>query len=216
MKYSHRVAWRWLGRKARGHFLAGILAVIPIAATVLILIWLFTTLDSILQPVIQLIWGHPVPGVGFGIAILLIYLVGVIVSNVIGKRLLNYGESLLARVPVVRQVYTGIKQISESFSMPGKSGFMQTVLVEFPRKDIWTVGFITKESPTQSGEIQLNIFIPTAPNPTSGFLQIVKEDEIIRTDIPVSEALQMIISAGKVSPQEISSRLSGRTDSDNG
>jgi uncharacterized membrane protein len=87
---------------------------------------------------------------------------------------------------------------------------MQAVLVEFPRKDIWTMGFITIELPTQSGGTQLNIFIPTSPNPTSGFLQVVREDEVIRTDIPVDEALKMIISAGRMSPQEVSDKLSER------
>ena len=87
---------------------------------------------------------------------------------------------------------------------------MQTVLVEFPRKGIWTVGFITNESAAQAGEKRLNIFIPTSPNPTSGFLQIVSEDEVIRTDIPVDRALRMVISAGKLTPQEVDDKLSGR------
>ena len=87
---------------------------------------------------------------------------------------------------------------------------MEVVLIEFPRKGIWTLGFITKESPAQSGEMQLNIFIPTSPNPTSGFLQIAREDEVIRTDISVEHALRMIISAGRVSPEGITDKLSER------
>ncbi len=144
---------------------------------------------------------------------MLIYLIGVIVSNVGGKKLLGYGESLLARVPLVRPIYSGIKQIVESFSTPGKNGLMQVVLIEFPRKGIWTLGFITNESPVQSGETHLNIFIPTSPNPTSGFLQITKEEEVIRTDLSVDEALKMIVSAGRVSPQGIGDRLVGRKQS---
>ena len=89
---------------------------------------------------------------------------------------------------------------------------MQAVLVEFPRKDIWTIGFITNESLAKSGETQLNIFIPTAHNPTGGFLQIVREDEVIRTDIPTNIALKMIISAGKVSPQEIIDKVPGKIE----
>ena len=197
-------------RKLRRQFLAGVLIVVPIGATILILVWMFTEIDSYLQPIIQLILGNPIPGVGFGITILLIYLVGVIASNVVGKRLINYGESLLARVPLFRLLYTGIKQFLVSFSTPDKTGFMQAVLVEFPRKGIWTIGFITNELTAQSGETQLSIFVPTSPNPMSGFLQIVSEDEVIRTDIPVDKALGMVISAGKVSPQEISDKLSGR------
>jgi len=171
----------------------------------------FTAIDDLLQPVIKPILGHTVPGVGFGITIVLIYLIGVIASNVGGKRLISYGESLLAKVPLVRPIYTGIKQIVEGFSTPSKTGFMQVVFLEFPRKGIWTIGFITNESPAQSGETQLNIFIPTSPNPTSGFLQITKEEEVIRTDISVDEALKMIVSAGRVSPRGIGDRLARKT-----
>jgi uncharacterized membrane protein len=199
-----------VGKKMRRQLLTGIIVVVPLGATILILVWIFTSIDNILQPVIQLIVGRPVPGVGFGITIVLIYLVGVIASNVGGKKLIKYGESLLAKIPVVRPLYISIKQILESFSSSGKTGLVQTVLVEFPRKGIWTVGFITNESPPQSGKVQLSIFIPTSPNPTSGFLQIVSEDEVVRTDIPVDEALKMVVSAGKISPEKIYNKLSER------
>ena len=196
----------------RGQFLTGILVVVPIGATILILYWIFTRIDDILQPVIKTIWGHPVTGVGFGITIVLIYLVGVIASNVAGKRLLRYGEFLLAKVPVVRPLYASIKQILMGFSVPREAGFMQVVLIEFPRKGIWTVGFITNESSDQSGQTQLSIFIPTSPNPTSGFLQIAREDEVIRTDISVEHALRMIVSAGRVAAEGISDKLAERME----
>ena len=109
---------------------------------------------------------------------------------------------------MARQLYNGIKQILESFSAPGKTGFMNVVLVEFPRKGMRTIGFITNESYDKSGERLLNIFIPTAPNPTSGFLQIAREDEIIRTNISVEEALRMVVSAGRISIKEIGDTLS--------
>ena len=212
MKDTQGTFWGWLGRNLRRHFLTGVLVIIPIGATIFILYWIFSSIDNILQPVIQLTLGRPIPGVGFGITVLLIYLVGVIASNVVGRRLIGYGESLLAKVPLVRPLYAGIKQLVEGFSMPGKAGFTEAVLVEFPRKGIWTIGFVTNESLLKSGEKQLNIFIPTAPNPTSGFLQIVREDEVIRTNIPVDEAVKMVISAGKVSSQAISDSLSARTE----
>jgi len=183
MKHLRRVSWGWLGRKLRRQFLAGILAVVPLSVTIVVLVWIFTTVDNYLQPVTKTILGRSVPGVGFGVTIVVIYLVGVIASTVLGKWLINYGESLVARVPLVRPLYSGVKQLMDSFSTPDETGFIQTVLVEFPRKGIWTIGFITKESPAQSGEAQLNIFVPTSPNPMSGFLQIVGEGEVIRTDI---------------------------------
>jgi len=210
VRETSQLSWRLIGKKMRRQLLTGIIVVVPLGATILILVWIFTSIDNILQPVIQLIVGRQVPGVGFGITIVLIYLVGVIASNVGGKKLIKYGESLLAKIPVFRPLYSSIKQILESFSSSGKTGLVQTVLVEFPRKGIWTVGFITNESPPQSGKVQLSIFIPTSPNPTSGFLQIVSEDEVVRTDIPVDEALKMVVSAGKISPEKIYNKLSER------
>lgn len=207
MKHIQRAFWGRLGKKLRRQFLTGILVVVPIGATILILVWIFTAIDNILQPAISTVWGHTIPGVGFGITIVLIYLVGIIASNVGGRRLIHYGESLLAKVPVFRPVYSGIKQILESFSAPGKTGFLQVVLVEFPRKGMMTIGFVTNESSNESGEKLLNIFVPTSPNPTSGFLQIAREGEVIRTNISVDDALKMVVSGGKVSPKEVSDRL---------
>jgi len=208
MKHTRRVSLGWLGKKLRTQFATGILVVVPIGVTILILVWIFVTLDNVLQPIIRSIWGRTFPGVGFGATIVLIYLAGVIASNIVGTRLIHYGESLLARVPVVRQLYAGIKQILEGFSKPGKTGFMQVVLVEFPKEGMRAIGFITNESYDKSGERLLNVFIPTSPNPTSGFLEIVKEDKIIRTNISVDDALKMVVSAGRVSLQEVSDKLS--------
>jgi len=209
MKHIQRAFWGRLGKKLRRQFLTGILIVVPIGATILILVWIFTAIDSILQPAIRTVWCHTIPGVGFGITIILIYLVGIIASNVGGRRLIHYGESLLAKVPVFRPVYSGIKQILESFSAPGKTGFLQVVLVEFPRKGMMTIGFVTNESSNEFGEKLLNIFVPTSPNPTSGFLQIAREGEVIRTNISVDDALKMVVSGGKMSPKEVSDRLFG-------
>jgi len=210
MKHTRRVSWGWLGKKLRTQFAAGILVVVPIGVTILILYWIFVRLDNILQPIIRSILGRTFPGVGFGATLVLIYLAGVIASNIVGTRLIHYGESLLAKVPVVRQLYAGIKQILEGFSKPGKTGFMQVVLVEFPKEGMRAIGFITNESYDKSGERLLNVFIPTSPNPTSGFLEIVTEDKIIRTNISVDDALKMVVSAGRVSLQEVSDKLSPR------
>ena len=207
MKDSQRASRDGLGKKLRAQFIAGILVVVPLGASILVLLWIFNSIDSILQPVIRATLGRNIPGVGFGITVILIYLAGVMASNLAGKKLISYGESLLARVPVFRQLYTGTKQILESFSAPRKTGFMQVVLVEFPRKGLRAIGFVTNELPTQSGEKLYNVFIPTAPNPTSGFLEIVREEDLVRTKIPVNEALRMVISAGRVSIKEVGDKL---------
>ncbi len=208
MKYSLRAFLGWLSKKLGRQFGIGIITVMPIVATILILVWIFAAIDNILQPVIRSIWGHAVTGVGFGVAIVLIYLAGVIASNVVGKRLIRYSESALPWMPVVRQLYTGIKEILESFSASRGAGFMQVVLTEFPRKGMRVIGFVTNELRDESGKKLLTVFIPTSPNPTGGFLQIVGEDEIVQTDISIENALKMVVSAGRVSPNVIRDKLS--------
>jgi uncharacterized membrane protein len=205
-KKETKVGW---GKKLRGQFITGLLVTVPLGASILILIWLFTSIDNILQPIINRIVGHNITGVGFGATIILIYLAGLIARNVVGKRILRYGNSLLNRVPVFRWLYNGIKQVMESFSAPGKTGFMQVVLVEFPRKGIRAIGFVTNEITDEAGEKLLSVLIPTAPNPTTGFLQIVREEDIIRTKLSVDEAVKMVVSAGRMTPGEIQTRIPG-------
>ena len=207
MKTSQKVSRGGLGKRMRTQFIAGILVVVPVGVSILVLIWIFNGIDNILQPVIRAILGHTIPGVGFGITLLLIYLAGVMAGNLVGKRLIRYGESLLARVPVFRQLYIGIKQILDSFSAPHQTGFMQVVLVEFPRKGLRAIGFVTNEFSTSSGEKLFNVFIPTAPNPTSGFLEIVKEEDMVQTKISVDDAFKMVVSAGRLSSQELSDEM---------
>ena len=196
-----------VGRKLRGHFLAGVLITFPLGLTVWAFVWAFNEIDGWLQPIIERIFGYTIPGVGFGITLVAIYLVGVIASNVFGRKLIGYGESALGRIPVARYLYNGTRQILQSFSAPDATGFMQVVLAEFPRKGTRTIGFITNEVSDESGRKLLNVFIPTAPNPTSGFLQILREEEIIRTDISVDAALKMVVSGGRMSPQEVQDKL---------
>jgi uncharacterized membrane protein len=198
---------RWVGVKLRAYFLAGILVTVPLGLTVWILVWIFNGIDSFLQPIIERIFGNDIPGVGFGVTVLLIFIVGIIASNVLGRRFLRYGESWVARVPLANYLYNGIRQIVQAFAAPDKTGFMEVVLVEFPRRGTRTLGFITNETPDESGKKLLNIFIPTSPNPTSGFLQIIEEDQVIRTKLSVDEALRMVVSGGRVSPQEVSDKL---------
>ncbi len=195
------------GKKLRAQFIAGLLIVVPVGASVLILVWVFTVIDNILQPIISTIFGHNIAGVGFGVTIVVIYLAGVIARNVIGRRIFNFGHSLISRVPIFRQLYIGIRQILESFAAPDKTGFMQVVLVNFPKDGLWSLGFVTNEFKDASGEKILSILIPTAPNFTTGFLEIVKEKDIIRTKLSVDEALKMVVSAGRMTPDEVQNKV---------
>src|SRR4030042_1918333 len=186
------------GKRIRGQFMTGLLVIVPVGASVLILIWIFTSIDNILQPIIRAIWGQNIPGVGFGASVVLIFLTGVVARNVVGKRIIKYGESLLSRVPIFKLLYRSIRQIVDSFSTPDKTGFMQGVLVQFPHKGMKAIGFITNEITDKDGKKSISVLIPNAPNPTSGFLEIVKEEDIIRTKITVDEAMKMVVSGGRV------------------
>jgi uncharacterized membrane protein len=208
MEHKKRISRKQIGRRLRIQFGAGILVVVPIIIAILILVWLFNYIDNIAQPVAESLLGRTIPGLGFGILVLLIYLTGVVATSLIGNRLIRYGESLLARVPLFRYLYTGIRQILQSFTSPREGGFLQVVLVEFPKKGMRAIGFVTSESRVESGEKLFSVFIPTSPNPTSGYLEIVRESDIIKTDISVDDALKMVLSAGKVSLQEVTDRLS--------
>jgi uncharacterized membrane protein len=196
---------RWLLRVIRRHFLAGILVVVPLGIAILAMVWFFTTVDNILQPIIKAIFGREIVGLGFGFTLVIIYLVGIAAENIIGGRLIRFGESILERVPVLRQLYSGSKSVVAGLSGTGfnKAAFREVVLVEFPREGMQTVAFVTNEVKDRTGKKLLTIYVPTAPVPTSGYFEIVREDKVVRTKIAVDEAIQMIISSGMVSPAEI-------------
>jgi uncharacterized membrane protein len=205
VKKTSKGGW---GKTLRAQFVAGLIVVVPVAASVLILIWVFNGIDDILQPVIRAIAGHDIRGVGFGVAIVLIFLIGVVARNFIGKRLVRFGNSMMMRVPVFRNLYNSIRQIMETVATTDKASFMHVVLVEFPRREMWTIGFVTKETITDSGEKLINVLIPTSPTPWSGFFQVLKEKDVIRTKISVEDAVKIIISGGMTTPENFLKSLS--------
>ena len=184
----------------RNQFLIGLVVTIPLAVTVLVLSWLFNTVDNFLQPIIRIIVGISLPGVGLVATILLIYLAGLVSSNVVGRRLIHFGEALVCRVPFVRTLYTSVKQVVENFSTQGKANFMQVVLIEYPRKGIMSLAFVTGETLDVAGRKMLTLLIPTAPNPIGGFVIVVPEHEVIPTSIKVDAAMRMMISCGAIQP----------------
>lgn len=202
-----RSAWSRFLRKLRTVVIAGLVVTVPIGITVWIFIWLFNTIDSLLQPVIELIFGHKITGVGFGVVIALVLIIGLIATNVLGKRIVRWAESLLAKIPISRTIYEGIRQIIQSFSTPEKSGFLQVVMVEYPRKGIHTIAFVTNEHTDEAGKKMVNVFIPNSPNPMTGFLHIFDDSEIIRTNLTVEEGLKLVVSAGRMSPKEVGDKM---------
>lgn len=201
--------WARFLKKFRAIVIAGLAVTVPIGLTIWIFIWLFESIDTILQPVIKLIFGNEILGVGFGVTVVLVLIVGAIATNVIGKRIVRWGEALLSRVPLTRVLYVGIKQIVQSFTEPAKTGFMQVVLIEFPAKGMKTIAFVTNEEQDKNGRKFYNVFIPTAFNPTGGFLEIVREEDMVRTNLSVEDALKMAVSGGRLSPDGLGESLSG-------
>jgi uncharacterized membrane protein len=205
MKKKGESTGHWFLRVFRKNFLAGMLIIIPLAIAVWLLWWVFSSVDNLLQPVISAIFNREIPGLGFAIFLVLIYITGIIASNYLGKRIIRSGESLLTKVPVFRQIYIGAKQVVEGLSGAGmnKAAFREVVFVEFPRDGMTTLAFITNEVTDKSGKKLYAIYIPTAPVPSSGYFEMVTEDKIIHTDIPVDEGIKMVISSGMILPDKV-------------
>ncbi|MGI2335696.1 MAG: DUF502 domain-containing protein [Dehalogenimonas sp.] len=201
----------WLVTNVRRNFITGLLVTIPAALVILSLLWFFNTIDNILQPFIRAIFGQSIIGLGFVITVVLIYMAGILASNIVGKRMILFGESIVGRLPVLRQIYNAAKQAMASLSGINKTrtAFREVVMVEFPRRGMWTVAFITNELHDAAGNKLIAIYVPTAPVPTSGYFALVSENEIKRTDISVDAAMKMVISSGIASTEDISVDLTG-------
>ena len=169
----------------------------------MILKWLFEAIDGILEPAVEAIFGHPIPGIGFGVIIVLLYITGLVASNVFGRKIIQRTESLLDEVPMVREIFRTFKQVLESVMLPHKGGFKEVVLVEFPRPGMKTIGFVTNRVKDVSGRSLVNVYIPTTPNPTSGYLEIIPEEDVLRIDMTIEDAIKMVVSGGMVSPEII-------------
>ncbi len=204
---------RGLIARVRTYFLTGVVVTAPIGITAW-LIWLVVDLfDRTVVPLIpdtynpSDILGVSVPGVGVIIVLILVTLIGALVTNFAGRFLVRFfGERLVARVPVVRTVYGVLKQIFDAVLEQSANAFREVVLIEYPRRGIWVIGFITSKT---RGEVQrvmeddmVNVFLPTTPNPTSGFLLFVPRKDCISLDMTVEEGVKLVISGGIVSPSD--------------
>jgi len=194
-------------KKLRAHFITGLIAILPLGLTIYVSWFLLNLLGNILGnllekfPYLRALPDVVVTALGLLLLLLLIYLVGVFTSNVLGRRFFKWAESLLTRIPFIRKVYSTSRQLTDTFLID-KAAFRQVVLVEWPRKGIYTLGFVTSELrwPMDNGDYALNIFIPNTPNPTGGRLYHIPEREIIPTSLSVEWALKMVISGGIVAP----------------
>ena len=191
----------------RNYFIAGVVVLIPIGITIYLTIFLVSISSRILPKEINPNHYLPynIPGVEIITAIILITLVGWLSLSFIGKRLLNLFDTILNRIPILRTIYSAIGQMTETFTKSDKEK-KNVVLVEYPRKGSWAVGFATKDN---SGEISnktkqklVNVFVPTTPNPTSGFLLMFPKEEVIYLDLTFEEASKFIVSAGTSNPKK--------------
>jgi uncharacterized membrane protein len=201
-----------LGARLRAYFLAGILVTAPISLT-FYLAWLFIDfVDSKVTPLIPLQYNPEtylpfgMPGLGLFIVVVVLTLIGALTAGILGRLVLRTGERILSRMPVIRNVYGAFKQILETVLAQQSQAFREAVLVEYPRRGIWAIAFITGRT---QGEVQniteeevTNIFLPTTPNPTSGFLLFVPRKELVSLSMTVEEAIKMVISGGIITPPD--------------
>jgi uncharacterized membrane protein len=203
--------WR---RNLRSSFITGLLILIPVVATVYILYQLFKALDGLLGGVINRllaeIFGYEatvrIPGLGLLALLLLILGTGAAARNYLGRKIFEIGDNLITRVPLVNRIYMTVQQISKAFFAERREFLKKAVLVEFPKEGSYCVGFYTQDT---RGEIQdkmesdiVGVFVPTTPNPTSGFLLFVPRAEVIELEMPIEEALKLVISGGAVVPHD--------------
>ncbi|MBU6143031.1 MAG: DUF502 domain-containing protein [Betaproteobacteria bacterium] len=194
----------------RSHFkrylLAGLLLWTPIAITIWVITWVFDALDNVLPVALrsEVLFGVHVPGFGVLVVVLFILITGFLAANLIGQKLVEVWEGVMRRIPLVRSIYSSVKQVSDTILSPNGQAFRQAVLVQYPRHGSWTIGFLTG---TPSAEVAahlpadcVSIYVPTTPNPTSGFFLMMPRAEVIELSIGVDAALKYVVSMGTVPP----------------
>ena len=187
----------WQSIKTR--IIAGLLAIVPIAVTFWILKFLFTFLDSLASPFLKKV-GIEIPGLGIILTLLFIFVLGLFITNVLGKTLFNWGEKILAKLPIVNTIYNTIKQITSAFSGSSVKSFEQVIFIQYPREGLWTMCFVTNQSKNENGDTFYHVFVPTTPNPTSGVFIVIPKKDAIHPDISVEDGLKAIISGGILDP----------------
>ena len=209
----------------RKWLLAGLLVLVPLIITLWVLDWVVSTLDQTLQ-ILPTSWhpdhlfGFHVPGFGVIFALLVVLTIGAMASNIIGNRLISWWHALLHRIPVVRSIYSGVKQISDTLFSEKGNAFRKALLVQWPHADLWTIGFQTgapngevlAHLQTQPGGVStsdefLSVFVPTTPNPTGGYFVMVRRADCVELAMSVDEALTYIVSMGVIAPGTPKSKL---------
>jgi len=191
------------------YLITGLLIWIPLVITLVVLNLIVSTMDTTLlllpESVQPKTWlGVNIPGLGALLSLLIVLLTGVLAANIIGQRMVQFGESMVARIPVVKTVYNGVKQVSDTLFSSSGQAFRKALLVRFPHGDSWTIAFLTGtprgEVAAKLGEDHISVYVPTTPNPTSGYFLIVPRAAVIELEMSVDEALKYVISMGVAAP----------------
>ncbi len=188
----------------RRYFLTGLLVLAPTVVTGWLVYKIFITIDNIIEPFQRKFPLIDVPGIGFVVVLLLILITGFLASNLIGRRVIAVGERMLRRLPIIRRIYSASKELSEVFLADKKTAFQRVVLIRYPHHDSFAIAFVTNEKvgpvSEKVGQELINVFIPTTPNPTSGFMLMIPIRETFPLPINVEEAMKIVISGGAFAP----------------
>jgi uncharacterized membrane protein len=193
----------------RKWLLAGLLVILPVVVTLWVVEWIISTLDKTLL-ILPTAW-HPdkllgvhIPGFGALLALAILLVLGALASNFVGNKLLTWWHSLLNRIPVVRSIYSGVKQVSDTLFSDSGNAFRKAVLIQWPREGVWTIAFVTGtpggDAAKHLSEDYLSVYVPTTPNPTGGYFVMLKASDCIELKMSVDDALKYIVSMGVVSP----------------
>jgi uncharacterized membrane protein len=206
-------------------FFAGLLATLPLAITIIIIRFMFTTVDQMLNPLITQVLilsgapiaaGYKIPGLGVVGTLLIVFGMGLFTRNFLGRKFISLSERLFIRIPVFKSIYTGAKQVIDTFSASSSMAFKKVALIEYPRRGIYTLAFITGqgrgEIARRIGKEMINVYVPTTPNPTSGFLLSLPKEDVVELDMPVEDGFKIVISSGLIVPPERAEHKAGLTE----
>ena len=202
--FHSRIA-RWIRRR----FVVGFLVVLPLVITIFFARFIFGLLDRWFLPISERLFGIEIPGIGFILFMVALFVLGTLATNILGGRLLDFFERKVAGIPLLSPVYQGARQITEAIQIRGTTDFRKVVLLDFPREGLRSVGFVTREfaGPTAfCDEPSALVFVPTTPNPTTGFLVALPHREMQVLDITVEQGVKLLISGGLLTPEQLLNR----------
>ena len=184
----------------RSKLLTGIITLLPLYLTYNVLKFFFKPLNNISEPILNRL-GIEIPFLGILLTLLLVLSIGIAVTNFLGRKLFKIGEKIVKKVPFVSSIYSSIKQILDTLTNSSADEFKGAVYIQYPRKGLWTMAFISGESISKSGKTFFHLFVPTTPNPTSGFFLMIPKEDAIESNMSVEDGLKTIISGGLLAPK---------------